>query len=444
MRLSWNHLGTPRADNADGKTVEITGWPTTSLPVESADYFLLTNEPGCCAGCVPGNPLAVIEVFADGAIDLAAGAVRLCGTLHVATDDPASWRYQLRHARQKSGLLRRTLLVASPLACLPIPALADVPAGTVDMHSHAGKVIFLAQNPNASFVDMAEPMRRGGMATVCLAIVADTPTTTRDPEGRIRPYRTPVAGELYAHSKLAFARLHQLVREQGLTIVRDRAGLAAARAERPSIIVSSEGADWTDGLADRVDEAYEKWQLRHLQLTHYRPNELGDIQTEPPVNGGLTAAGVEVIRRCNKLGVVVDVAHGTYELVKKAAAVTTKPLILSHTSLSDRQTLWTRQITSDHARALASTGGVIGVWPNKGYFAGMTAHADGIARMVDVVGIDHVGLGTDQLGLPAGSTMPSYVDLPRLVAALSGRFTVEETAKLLGGNYRRVFEVSIS
>ena len=79
---------------------------------------------------------------------------------------------------------------------------------------------------------------------------------------------------------------------------------------------------------ERLDEAYQRWALRHLQLTHYRPNELGDIQTEPSVNGGLTPFGAEVIRRCNQMGIVVDIAHGTYDLVKKAAAVTTKPLVV--------------------------------------------------------------------------------------------------------------------
>ena len=115
---------------------------------------------------------------------------------------------------------------------------------------------------------------------------------------------------------------------------------------------------------------------------------------------------------------MVDVAHGTFELVKAAAKATTKPLVLSHTSLSNRPSPWTRQITSDHARAVASTGGVIGIWPVAAYFPNMVSYADGFARMVDVVGIDHVGLGTDQLGLVGASTLPSYADLPQLAAAL--------------------------
>jgi len=447
MRLRWTDLGTFRAEQAHGETVELVGWAATALPAPRADYFLLTPGPNCCPGCLPRHPLTAIEVFAATEVELDGEALRLAGTLHVS-DDPAGWRYQLHGARLACGVSRRRLLAASSLVCLPVPAVGQMPAampvGTVDLHSHAGNVIHVySQGGREPFLAVAEPMRRGGMAAICLAIVADSPTSHVS-EDRIRPYRNPNPGELYEHSKKAFARLHRMVREQGLAVIVDVAGLRAARAERPSVIVSSEGGDWTDGIAERVDEAYERWQLRHLQLTHYRPNELGDIQTEPAVNGGLTQAGAEVIRRCNKIGVVVDVAHGTFELVKKAAAVTTKPLILSHTSLSERQNLWTRQITSDHARAIASTGGVIGIWPLVSYFPTMRAYADGFARMAEVVGVDHVGLGTDQLGLLGGSTMPSYAELPRLADALRARFTADETAKLLGGNYQRVFEASLA
>jgi len=75
--------------------------------------------------------------------------------------------------------------------------------------------------------------------------------------------------------------------------------------------------------------------------------------------------------------------------------------------------------------------------------SGKLVELTGFARMVDVAGIDHVGLGTDLLGLVGASTLVNYNDLPQLAAALRGKFTPEETAKLLGGNYRRVFQASL-
>jgi membrane dipeptidase len=442
MRLSWRDLGTPRADRASGKTVEVTGWPTTALPVRRADYFLLTAEPNCCAGCVPGNRLAVIEVFADEQLDLGGAALSFGGTLHVVTDDTEGWRYQLRHARRRTGVTRRALVAASPLFCLPVPALAQAGEGTaVDIHSHAGNLVPMSFGRGQS-APVAEPMRQGGLAAICLAVVGDSPIIKLT-DGRLRPSRDPKPGELYDFSQRSFPALHAIAREQGMPILRTAAELRAARSSRPSIVVSAEGADFLEGRIERLAEAYQRWALRHLQLTHYRPNELGDIQTEPSVHGGLTAFGAEVIRECNRMGIVVDVAHGTFELVKRAAATTTRPLVLSHTSLITRPAAWTRRILPDHARAIAATGGVIGIWPVVEYFPNIVAYADGMAKMAEIVGVDHVGLGTDLLGLVGASALPGYADLPQLVAALRTRFNAAETEKILGGNYRRVFEACI-
>src|SRR6266404_83350 len=275
MRLAWRDLGTPRADKADNKTVEITGGPATAMPLQAADYFLLTAEPNCCAGCLPGNPLTTVEVFADADIELGNGALRLRGTWHVLRNDSLGWRYQLRGARRIGGVTRRNLLAASSLVCLPMPAPAQVTGVTVDIHSHAGNLLYVnSEGGNYRFAPVTQPMRQGGMAVICLAAVADQPTS-RVIEGRIRPFRDPQPGELYAHIQKGFARLHKLVREQGLNIIRDSAGLRAARSDQPSVIVSVEGGDFLEGKPERVDEAHQRWQLRHLQLTHYRPNELG-------------------------------------------------------------------------------------------------------------------------------------------------------------------------
>ena len=442
MRLHWRDLGTPRADHADGKAIEFAGFPITVLPTHTADHFLMMTEPGCCRGCVPANRLAVVEVFADQPLKLGSGLLRLTGTWRVSSD-PDGWRYQLHGAEVKRGVTRRALMAASPLFCLPaVPAMAQIDGMAVDVHSHAGNLI-LASYGRGWLSDVAEPMRQGGVSAICLAVVSDSPII-KTIGGRFRPSRDPRPGELYVYTQRSFELIHELAGKHGMPLLRTSAELSAARAGRPSIIVSSEGADFLEGRIERLDEAYQRWALRHLQLTHYRPNELGDIQTEPSVHGGLTPFGVEVIRRCNQMGIVVDVAHGTYELVKKAASVTTKPLVLSHTSLTERPAAWTRRILPDHARAIAATGGVIGIWPVTAYFPNIVAYADGFARMVDIVGINHVGLGTDQFGLPGGSAMPSYADLPQLAAALRSRFTPEETAKLLGGNYRRVFAASMA
>jgi membrane dipeptidase len=466
MRLKWQDLGSARADAADGATVEIAGFAVSALPLGLAGRFILAAEPGCCPGCFPRDVSASVEVLAAAPMPIRGRSMRLTGTLRIRTEDPDGWRYQLHGARLLdppgwTSVTRRSVLAAGPLMCLAACANANTPetvaqrqtdgrlaiesSPSVDIHSHAGHLTGMGRvRGGAAFVPVAEPMRKGGMAVICHAVVADSPCTHLEDKVRIRSYRTPDPGELYQYSQLSFARLHQLVREQGLTLIKTAAGLRAAKAGTPSSIIASEGADWLEGNVDRVDEAREKWSLRHLQLTHYRVNELGDIQTEAPVHGGLSDFGAEVIRRCNRIGMVVDVAHGPYDLVKRAASVTTKPLILSHTALTDTPRPYTRHITRDHARVVASTGGVIGVWPPTTDYISLTAMATGMAKLVDVVGVDHVGLGSDMEGLLAPSAFPDYEHLPELAEALfEVGFNTTDATKILGGNYVRVFEASV-
>jgi membrane dipeptidase len=474
MQLRWTDLGNPRANAADGAEVDILGWMATALPATRAGYFLLAPEPPCCRGCLPGDPLGAIEVFAATPLPVEMrAAVRLRGTWRVVpADDPTGWRYQLLGARPLDppgwrDISRRAVLGGGPLLCLAACTGAatadDEPARrqreaaaraaiagtvTVDIHSHAGGIAGTRRIASANpppFTPVAAPMRAGGMAALCLAIVSDGPTHRVMVDGRIHPFRDPAPGELYAYGQRCFQRLHELIREQGLAVITDPKGLDAARGRTPSAIVTAEGGDFLEGLAGRVDEAYARWQLRQLQLTHYRVNELGDIQTEAPVHGGLTDAGAEVIRRCNRLGVVVDVAHGTYDLVKRAASVSSRPLVLSHTSLNATPGLRSRTISPEHASVVAATGGVIGVWPPASIYPSLPMMARGMARLVDVVGVDHVGLGSDMQGLVGPSTFGSYELLPELAAALlETGFSPAETGKLLGGNYARVFAAALA
>jgi membrane dipeptidase len=159
---------------------------------------------------------------------------------------------------------------------------------------------------------------------------------------------------------------------------------------------------------------------------------------------GLTDFGSEVIRACHRLGVVVDVAHATFDTVKQAAAVSTKPLLLSHTALRGSKAqgptpLIERQITPDHARAIAETGGAIGIWH---FFPTLGRYVDGLKEMADVVGVDHVSIGTDAAA--TGGLFPTYDHFGQLVdAMLRGGFTAGDVARIVGGNYLRIFAASV-
>ena len=315
---------------------------------------------------------------------------------------------------------------------------------TIDLHSHAGRLIPSRANGfGRPLGDVAAPMRAGGMDVICLAVVADTPVTRV--EGlAVRAWREPAPGELFDWSLKAFGRARDLVDRERLGVVRDRASLFASIG-RPSAVIASEGADFLEGVVERVDLFHDAYDLRHLQLTHYRVNELGDIQTSPPVHGGLTPFGRAVVRRCNERGIVVDVAHAPLAMVRGVVDAGDRPIVLSHTSLSSplpsaKPGPFSRLISPEHARLVASTGGVIGIWPPAARFPSLAALAGGMRDMVDVVGVEHVGLGSDLLGLTGPSIFDSYADLPNLVRALRDTgFAPHEVAMLVGGNYARVF-----
>ena len=437
--LGWDAIRSGAASASLGLVVRLRGWLAGP---DLAGHRMLTMEPPCCPGCRPGSSGAV---RVDGAALPCDRTVELEGRL-----DRTGATWALRSARRvDAGFGRRRLLAATPLLCLaaaapladPVAVLADTV--TVDTHSHAGGL--LRVRSDGPFTPVATPMREGGLAVACLAVVTDSPTHRLAADHRIHPFREPAPGELYDYAQRAFARLHALVAHQGMQLITNAAGLQSARAAHPCAIVASEGADFLEGRLDRVDETYHRWKLRHLQLTHYRVNELGDIQTEEPVHGGLTDFGGAVIHRCNALGVVVDVAHGTLDLVRRAAAVTSRPLVLSHTSLTTRPRPFTRLITPEHARLVAGTGGIIGIWPVRSIFSDMDALAAGMARMAAVAGIDHVGLGTDTMGLVGPATFDSYAELPGLARALlAAGLTSDDVRKVLGGNYARVFAATMT
>jgi membrane dipeptidase len=110
-------------------------------------------------------------------------------------------------------------LVGGPLLCLaagaahadttPGAARAVIQAGpAIDLHSHAGGIASASRIRNAGpFGQVAQPMRTGGMAVVCLAVVSDGPTHRVMEDGRIHPFRQPQPNELYAFGQRAFGQV---------------------------------------------------------------------------------------------------------------------------------------------------------------------------------------------------------------------------------------------
>ncbi|HEY7578823.1 MAG TPA: membrane dipeptidase [Acetobacteraceae bacterium] len=302
----------------------------------------------------------------------------------------------------------------------------------IDMHTHAGR-------PNRTGpVDrtVLATMRPAGVAAAVVAAIADLPMIRRDPQTkRLQKVRDPEPGECLACVD-EYLGTYEVA---GTRIARTPADI---REDDPALVLAVEGCDFLEGDLDRLDYL-EARGVRSVQLTHYLVNETGDIQTAPAVHGGLTPFGAHAVRRMNRLGIIVDVAHCSEATVKGVVETISKPILCTHTNLKEPghpDGDHPRYISPEYARMVAETGGVIGAWIAvlwKEKLPGMIRH---LFRLIDTVGIDHVGIGTD---LPAGAArteMPDFSRHPEIAAALRARgMTEEEVAKVCGANWLRVF-----
>jgi membrane dipeptidase len=235
---------------------------------------------------------------------------------------------------------------------------------SVDVHTHGGTTGITSKAPPND--DLANRMRAGSLAVACLADVPDLPILGRNAARVLVALRTPEPGQLYKHHLERLAWVDEMVARHGLRRALSAADLEAAHAARqPAIVGDVEGLDFLEAKLERLEEAHQRG-VRHVQLVHYTPNDIGDFQTGTVTHYGLTSFGAEVIRACHRLGFVCDVAHATENTVKQAVKVATKPLLLSHTALAGSQAMGPtplagRQISRDHARAIAETGGSVGI-----------------------------------------------------------------------------------
>ena len=312
----------------------------------------------------------------------------------------------------------------------------------VDMHSHAAGAI----SRRAPTYDLAARMHLGRMTAVCLQHSADAPVLKQMPDGSVVVVRAPAPGELWRYNQNRLAWFDRLVADQKLRRALAPGDLQAAHRDRaPAIVQTIEGCQFMDGRLERIAEVRRRG-VRHLQLVHYMPSDLGDNQTEPAAHGGLTPLGGEAIAECNRLGIVVDVAHGTLSMVEGAARASRTPLILSHTNLAvGAPSPFSRLISVEHGRLVASTGGVVGIWASPSQRT-LSKYVDNVARAAHALGVDHVGFGTDNSGFGHSEAVwADYADFPLIVRELRrAGFSPAEVGQLCGGNYARVFDLSVA
>src|SRR5204863_4746879 len=170
--------------------------------------------------------------------------------------------------------------------------------------------------------------------------------------GSLGALRTTEAGQLYKYHLGRLDWVDAMVAHHGLRRALSATDLEAAHAVgHPSIVADVEGLDFLEGKLERLEETHQRG-VRHVQLVHYTPNDIGDFQTGVVTHQGLTSYGAEVIRACHRLGFVCDVAHATEDTVKQAVKIATA---LADSPAMGPTPLTGRQISLDRARAIAET-----------------------------------------------------------------------------------------
>lgn len=318
---------------------------------------------------------------------------------------------------------RRQLLIgglATPLAATAATrALAEGSTGYYigDMHYH---LFFFGKNPAPSN-PLRRMMARGNATLVSWSLVGDVPWLKLAKGGFTQKGLPKNAKEPVTWFDEELARIKKHLDEQQLKVVRTADDVDLAVKGEPHVVLSVEGATFADGDLAPLAAAYEQG-IRHIQLVHYIQNPIGDFQTSKPRHQGLTKFGEDVIAECNRLGILIDLAHCSNDAVMRALEVSKAPMVWSHSSVTrSRKPTWTmpiwqaRQLSLEGAKAIAAKGGVVGLWAMRTDVGrSIEAYADRMTELADWLGEDHVAFGTD-LNALANPVVASYADLQRVV-----------------------------
>ena len=348
------------------------------------------------------------------------------------------------------------------------PRVAEIVASTlgIDTHNHVDVPLTAAELPGQD-LDLAGEMKRSGLSAICMTFATD--------------YQP---GDAYDRFLKGLTAMDRQLERNGIKRSLTVADLRTAHKHRqPTVIKAVEGGHFLQGHLERVEEAYGRG-LRHFGLLHDSDASvpLGDVYTNPPSFGGLTAFGAAVIKECNRLGILIDLAHANVQATEAALKLTTRPVIISHTGLDTQlgsnpgmaRMMMPRLISEEQAKLVANAGGLIGVWTHLADTP--LDYAKNIRAMVDVVGVEHVCIGTDtKLTQPSprpnrpppGGTRPGdpppgpqrarvgertneawrdqttgfyYVLVD---ATLKTGFTPGEIGKIGGGNFLRLFGAAV-
>lgn len=305
-------------------------------------------------------------------------------------------------------------------------------------------------------------MKAGGMVGGFFAIWIPSPHDAQD-DARIKaqetpPYRTPLPDQIAPEAALphAFALAGQLMameRTGSLRICRKAADIRAAMdAGQIAAIMHMEGAE---AIADL--DALHVWHamgLRSLGPVWSRPTQFGhgvpfEFPGTPDTGPGLTELGKDLVRECDHLRIMIDLAHLNEAGMRDVAKISTAPLVSSHSGAHEIAQS-TRNLTDDQLAMIAATKGLVGLNFAAGFMRpdGKRVTFDGfdpvlrmLDHLLDRLGEDGVALGSDFDGALMPNDLADASRLPGLIAAMQDHgYGDELVAKIAWRNWVDVLE----
>ena len=240
------------------------------------------------------------------------------------------------------------------------------------------------------------------------------------------------------------------------TVLRDSSYIALARNEHDLMLNKRNGKrslmiGIENGLAIEDDianvEHFAKRGIVYITLCHNGDNQICDsARRSNATHGGVSEFGAKVIAEMNRLGLMVDLSHAAESSFYDALDISSTPIVCSHSNAKALCDV-PRNITDDQMRALAAKDGVCQITLYNGFLTtdGKACIDDAMRHLehaISIMGIDHVGLGTDfdgDGGVPGLANASELINFTKVM--LRRRYSEEDMAKIWGGNWLRVMRM---
>ena len=247
------------------------------------------------------------------------------------------------------------------------------------------------------------------------------------------------------YADLIFDKIEAMVEKnkQFVGIARTPADLYTNKRQgRHSIMLGIENGLALDGQLDRLQHFAQRG-IVYMTLCHNGDNDICDSARGSSTHQGVSAFGRQVIAEMNRLGIMVDLSHASEKSFYDALELSEQPIVCSHSScraLCDHP----RNLTDAQMCALAAKGGVMQITMYNGFLVkdGEATVMDGLRHLehaIEVMGIDHVGIGTDFDGDGGVRGIANAAELINFTRHLLARqYSEQDIEKIWGGNFLRV------